>query len=102
MTERAGSGQEPVGVQGLPVNPEHLDMVRARLELARSQLAGIISVIEGAREGSDVVHQLAAVSRIIHGAAFTIIAVGMRQCLTDPDADCPDVDGLEELFLRLA
>lgn len=102
MTKRAGSGPGPAGVKGLRVNPEHLDVVRARLELARSQLAGIIAAIEESQEDGEVVHQLAAVSKIVDGAAFTIIAVGMRQCLVDPGADCPDADGLEELFLRLA
>ena len=64
-------------------------------------------MIEDGRGCKDVVTQLAAVSKALNRAGFTIIATGLRECI-DPSADADPgvqkltVDELEKLFLSLA
>ncbi|MCV7133894.1 metal-sensitive transcriptional regulator [Mycobacterium hodleri] len=78
-----------------------------RLRRARGQLAGVIGMIEQGRNCKDVVTQLAAVSKALDRAGFTIVATGLRDCLDQPDAATGGtppmtVDELEKLFLSLA
>ena len=76
-----------------------------RLRRAQGQLAGVISMIEQGRDCKDVVTQLAAVSKALNRAGFTIIATGLRNCI-DPSAANADerlsIEELERLFLSLA
>ncbi|MGO4104086.1 metal-sensitive transcriptional regulator [Leifsonia sp. YAF41] len=81
-----------------------------RLKRAQGQLAGVIAAVESGSECRDVVLQLAAVSKALDRAGFTIVSSAMRHCLApdDPGADAADtgtaltVDELEKLFLALA
>ena len=75
-----------------------------RLRRAEGQLAGVLRMLEGGRECEDVVTQLAAVSRALDKAGFSIVASGLKQCLTSEDPEQSDVDTakLEKLFLSLA
>jgi DNA-binding FrmR family transcriptional regulator len=84
---------------------ESMAAVLNRLRRAQGQLAGVISMIEQGRDCKDVVTQLAAVSRALDRAGFKIVATGLRQCITGPDAkgDPPMTEAeLEKLFLALA
>ena len=69
------------------------------------QLGGVIAMIEQGRGCRDVVTQLAAVSKALNRAGFTIIATGLRNCI-DPSAANADerlsIEELERLFLSLA
>ena len=80
------------------------DMVAVvkRLKRAQGQLGGIIKMIEEGRECSDIVTQIAAVSKAVDRAGFTTISVGLRQCMSDPEQDGLDVAAMEKLFLSLA
>lgn len=73
-----------------------------RLRRAQGQLGGVIAMIEDGRDCQDIVIQLAAVSKALDRAGFKIIATNLRECLTDPDDDGPDLQTLEKLFLTLA
>ncbi len=76
-----------------------------RLRRAQGQLAGVIAMVEGGRECRDVVIQLAAVSKALDRAGFTIVANGLRDCVnSDRPADgaCLTEAELEKLFLALA
>jgi len=75
-----------------------------RLRRAQGQLAGVISMIEQGRDCTDVVTQLAAVSRALDRAGFKIVATGLRECAARGDDDKPEmsIDDLEQLFLALA
>ena len=83
-----------------------------RLKRAQGQIGAVVRMIEEGRDCEDVVTQLAAVSRALDRAGFSIIATGMRQCLVEPaepvegDAETSsttlDVAKLERLFLSLA
>ena len=75
-----------------------------RLRRAEGQIAGVIRMLEGGRECEDIVTQLAAVSRALDKAGFSIVASGLRQCLTAEDTEQGEIDTakLEKLFLSLA
>ncbi|MFR0355673.1 metal-sensitive transcriptional regulator [Streptomyces sediminimaris] len=89
-----------------------LKAVLNRLRRAQGQISGVIRMIEEGRDCEDVVTQLAAASRALDRAGFTIIATGLQQCVSDIDsARATDADGedpqavrarLEKLFLSLA
>ena len=74
-----------------------------RLRRAHGQLAGVISMIESGRDCTEVVTQLAAVSRALDRAGFKIVASGMRQCLTAGDGGSPMTEEqMEKMFLTLS
>ncbi|MCX3060147.1 metal-sensitive transcriptional regulator [Streptomyces beihaiensis] len=84
-----------------------LKAVLNRLRRAQGQISGVIRMIEEGRDCEDVVTQLAAASRALDRAGFSIIATGLQQCLTDGDtAGGEDREEmrtrLEKLFLSLA
>jgi len=73
----------------------------SRLRRAEGQIGGVIRMLEQGRECKDVVTQLAAVSRALDKAGFSVVASGLKQCLADPGAEL-DVAEMEKLFLSLA
>jgi len=73
-----------------------------RLRRAHGQLAGVIAMIENGRDCTEVVTQLAAVSRAIDRAGFKIVASGMRQCLAGGGELAVSEEQMEKLFLTLA
>ena len=89
----------------MQLDPTEMTKVTNRLKRAQGQLAGVIRMLEEGRECEDVVTQLSAVSRALDRAGFTIIASGMKQCMTpgtDAEESTLDVAKLEKLFLSLA
>jgi CsoR family transcriptional regulator, copper-sensing transcriptional repressor len=88
----------------MDVDTGQLGDVLARLKRVQGQVGGVIRMIEEGRDCSEVVTQLAAVSRALDRAGFKIIATGMRQCLVESDAGTRRLDEaeLERLFLSLA
>lgn len=86
----------------MKINDDAVGQVLNRLRRAQGQLAGVISMVEAGRECPDIVTQLAAVSRALDRAGFTIVADGMRQCSTDrPNAPMTQ-EQVERMFLTLA
>lgn len=75
-----------------------------RLRRAQGQLNGVIAAVERGGDCRDVVIQLAAVSKALDRAGFTIVSSAMRDCLSgDQAATSPvTVAELEKLFLALA
>lgn len=84
------------------VDQEAIGPVLNRLRRAQGQLAGVIGMIESGRDCTEVVTQLAAVSRALDRAGFKIVASGMRQCLADDGKSPMTEDQLEKMFLSLA
>ena len=72
------------------------------LKRARGQLDGVINMIEEERSCSDVVTQLAAVSKALDRAGFKIVASGLQQCWERGDDAPMTREELEKLFLSLA
>lgn len=88
----------------MQIQEEAVSDVVKRLRRAEGQIRGVIAMLESGRECSDVVTQLAAVSRALDRAGFKIIASGLQQCLTTDDAGelQTDLAQMEKLFLSLA
>ena len=83
------------------VDDESAAAVLNRLRRAQGQLAGVIAMVESGRDCTEVVTQLAAVSRALDRAGFKIVAGGMRQCLAS-GGEAGLEEQLERLFLSLA
>lgn len=84
------------------IDDEAAGQVLNRLRRAQGQLAGVISMVDSGRDCTEVVTQLAAVSRALDRAGFKIVASGMRQCLS-ADGDAPMTEEqMEKMFLTLA
>jgi len=83
------------------VDDESATAVLNRLRRAQGQLAGVIAMVESGRDCTEVVTQLAAVSRALDRAGFKIVASGMRQCLSS-GGEAALEEQLERLFLALA
>ncbi len=76
-----------------------------RLRRVQGQVAGIVSMIEEGRDCSDVMIQVAAVSRAIDRAGFKIISAELQACARaaqEGQAPPTSPDQLEKLFLTLA
>ena len=87
----------------LHFDPAELDSVLKRLKRAQGQIGGIIRMIEDGRDCTDIVTQMAAVSKALDRVGFAVIAAGLKQCLTeDPAGEHMDTSSLEKLFLSLA
>lgn len=87
----------------MQLDPDAMVPVIKRLKRAQGQIGGIIRMLEEGRECTDVVTQLAAVSKALDRAGFAVIAGSLKQCLLDESADSEvDTATLEKLFLSLA
>ena len=71
-----------------------------RLRRAEGQIAGVIRMLEAGRDCKEIVTQLAAVSRALDKAGFSVIASGLKQCMAGEDE--LDIAEMEKLFLSLA
>jgi DNA-binding FrmR family transcriptional regulator len=83
------------------VDRSEVQTIVKRLRRAEGQIAGVIRMLEEERDCSDVVVQVAAVSRALDKAGFAIIASGLRKCLSGEDGTADPAE-LERLFLSLA
>jgi DNA-binding FrmR family transcriptional regulator len=86
----------------MKVDESAVSPVLNRLRRAHGQLAGVIAMIENGRDCTEVVTQLAAVSRALDRAGFKIVASGMRQCLASGGESAVSEEQMEKLFLTLA
>jgi DNA-binding FrmR family transcriptional regulator len=85
------------------LDPADMTSAINRIKRARGQLDGVVRMLEEGRACEDVVTQLAAVSRALDRAGFSIVATGLQQCLATGDGlDSVDVRKMEKLFLSLA
>jgi DNA-binding FrmR family transcriptional regulator len=104
MTTTTSSGaRHPADSTNVEISNEDRPRIVNRLRRAEGQLAGVIRMLEEGRDCRDIVPQLAAVSKALDKAGFAIVASGLRECMTHPDAHgSNDLDHLEKLFLSLA
>ena len=85
----------------MQLDPDATKKAITRLRRAEGQIGGVIRMLEQGRDCKDVVTQLAAVSRALDKAGFSVVASGLKQCLTDGQSGL-DVAEMEKLFLSLA
>lgn len=87
----------------MELEPESAKPSILRLKRASGQLNAVIRMMEEGRDCAQVIMQLAAVSKAIDRAGYTIIAQGMKTCLEkDPMGESIDSKKLEKLFLSLS
>lgn len=85
------------------VDAEAIKEITHRLRRAQGQLGGVISMLEDGRSCQDIVNQLAAVSKAVDRAGFSLIATSLRECVEQNRGDASDVKAqLEKLFLTIA
>jgi DNA-binding FrmR family transcriptional regulator len=76
-----------------------------RLRRIQGQVNGIITMIDEGRDCSEVMVQIAAVSRAVDRAGFKIISTELQACATaqrDGREPSMPMEQLEKLFLALA
>lgn len=81
---------------------QDLEPVIKRLRRAQGQLAGVLNMIDEGRDCGDVVTQLAAVSKAIDRAGFTMIAAGLQQCIRSDEDESEARVRLEKMFMALS
>ena len=89
-------------MSGVHLEAQDLDPVIKRLRRAQGQLAGVLNMIDEGRECGDVVTQLAAVSKAIDRAGFTMIAAGLQQCIRSDEDETEARVRLEKMFMSLS
>ncbi len=83
------------------IDPAELMATLKRLKRVQGQIGGIITMIEQGRDCEDIVTQVAAASKALDRAGFSIIATGLRECVLSGDSEY-DAAHMEKLFLSLA
>ena len=74
-----------------------------RLRRAQGQIAGVLRMIEQGRSCDEIVTQLAAVSKAVDRAAFSLIATGLRECIAQGESNADEVAAqMQKLFLTMA
>jgi DNA-binding FrmR family transcriptional regulator len=77
--------------------------ITKRLKRAHGQMGAVVRMMEEGRSCEDVITQMAAVSKAINTAAFTLISSSLKECIADPAVDSDQVtEKLQRLFLSLA
>jgi len=89
-------------MSGVHLEAQDLEPVIKRLRRAQGQLAGVLNMINEGRECGDVVTQLAAVSKAIDRAGFTMIAAGLQQCIRSDEDETDARVRLEKMFMSLS
>ena len=74
----------------MQLDPEVNRDILMRLKRARGQLDGVINMIDEGRSCTDVVTQLAAVSKALDRAGFKIVASGLQQCMEHGEREAFD------------
>lgn len=97
------SDEASFAIEHIINDQDKLQEIATRLKRAQGQLGGVIKMIEESRTCSDIVNQLAAVSKAVDRAAFAVIATGLRECMESTDDDAQAMTKqLERLFLTMA
>jgi DNA-binding FrmR family transcriptional regulator len=82
---------------------EQIQAISTRMKRANGQMTAVIRMLEEGKSCDEVVTQMAAVSKAINTAAFTLISASLKECLIDGKRNSKDVtDQLQKLFLSLA
>ena len=100
---KGGDHVEHDGGDHVLQDPDQLTAIHKRLTRAHGQMGAIVRMLDEGRSCEDVITQMAAVSKAINTAAFTLISSNLRECIVDPAMDADEVTHkLQRLFLSLA
>jgi DNA-binding FrmR family transcriptional regulator len=99
----ANGVERPVKMVHTISDEEAIASITKRLKRAQGQIGGVIAMLEAGRSCDDIVAQLAAVSKAVDRAAFSLIATGLKECLTSGDENADELsERLQRLFLTMA
>ena len=77
--------------------------ISKRLRRAHGQLGAVVRMLDEGSSCEEIITQMAAVSKAVNTAAFSLISAGLKECLADPDVDSgPMTEKVQKLFLSLA
>lgn len=80
-----------------------LTQVTNRIKRARGQLDAVLRMIDDGRDCSEIITQMAAVSKAVNTAAFTLLSSGLRECVVENRKGSDEVAAqLQKLFASLA
>jgi DNA-binding FrmR family transcriptional regulator len=80
------------------------DLTR-RLHRIAGQIRGIEQMLVDQRDCREVVTQVSAAAKALDQVGFLIVASGLEQCLSDPEAMAAkgyELDDVQRMFLKLA
>ncbi|OFT82140.1 MULTISPECIES: metal-sensitive transcriptional regulator [Corynebacterium] len=86
----------------MKLDPVKIKPSITRLKRARGQIDAVIRMLEAGEECEAAITQLAAASKAIDRAGYSIIAAGLKQCYLEEGPDAVDAAKLEKLFLSLS
>jgi DNA-binding FrmR family transcriptional regulator len=82
---------------------EQLAAISKRLKRAHGQLGAVVRMLDEGSSCEEIITQMAAVSKAVNTAAFTLISASLKECLVNPDVDNgPMTEKFQKLFLSLA
>lgn len=74
-----------------------------RINRAHGQLGAVARMLEEGKDCEAIITQIAAVSKAVNSAAFTLISSSLKECMVDGTRDAEEVSAkLQKLFLSLA
>ena len=81
---------------------EQVDEIVKRSKRAHGQLGAVARMLEEGRTCDEIVTQMAAVTKAVNTAAFSLISANLQQCVEEdrPDADAIS-SNLQKLFNTL-
>jgi DNA-binding FrmR family transcriptional regulator len=92
-----------VGSAHILKDNEQLAVVARRLKRSHGQLGAVVRMLNEGSSCEEIVTQMAAVSKAVNTAAFTLISASLKECLVNPDIDSGSMtEKFQKLFLSLA
>jgi DNA-binding FrmR family transcriptional regulator len=82
---------------------DRLAAISKRLKRAHGQLGAVVRMLDEGCSCEEIVTQMAAVSKAVNTAAFTLISASLTECLVNQSVDSgPMTEKFQKLFLSLA
>ena len=81
---------------------DQVDEIVKRINRAHGQLGAVARMLEEGRTCNEIVTQMAAVTKAVNTAAFSLISANLKQCVEEdrPDSDAISAN-LQKLFNTL-
>jgi DNA-binding FrmR family transcriptional regulator len=81
---------------------EQVDEIVKRIKRAHGQLGAVARMLEEGRTCNEIVTQMAAVTKAVNTAAFSLISANLKQCVEEdrPDSEAISAN-LQKLFNTL-
>ena len=102
-------GSTTIGSSATSVSAHTLDdedqlvAIAKRLKRAHGQLGGVVRMLDEGCSCEEIVTQMAAVSKAVNTAAFSLISASLKECIVNPEVDSgPMTEKFQKLFLSLA